>query len=55
MMKFSTLVLLSALMPSTIASAAPSRLPFIDDDYARARAEATQRKLPLFVDVWAPW
>ena len=30
-------------------------LPFIDDDYARARAEARSRKLPLFVEVWAPW
>lgn len=41
----------------TLASAPPAsaRLPFINDDYARARAVANQRKLPLFVDVWAPW
>ena len=30
-------------------------LPFIDDDYGRALAEAKAKGLPLFVDVWAPW
>ena len=30
-------------------------LPFIDDDYARARAEARARRLPLFIEAWAPW
>jgi hypothetical protein len=44
------------LLPALGASAfAPQHLPFIDDDYAQARAEAKRRKLPLFVDVWAPW
>jgi hypothetical protein len=39
------------------APAAPAQraLPFIEDDYARAVAEAKRRKLPLFVDSWAPW
>lgn len=55
MKKLSTLVLLSAVASSAMASAPPSRLPFISDDFVRARAEAIQRKLPLFVDVWAPW
>jgi hypothetical protein len=36
-----------------IASA--MKLPFLTDDYTKARAEAVQRKLPLFVEVWAPW
>ncbi len=35
--------------------AAPSQLTFIDDQYDRARAEATARKVPLFVEAWAPW
>ena len=35
--------------------AAPFALPFIDDDYDRAVAEARARGLPLFVDAWAPW
>lgn len=30
-------------------------LPFIRDDYPKALAEAQARKLPLFVEVWAPW
>jgi len=49
---FPTLLLLSALAASTFAA---ETLPFIEDNYAKARAEAKQRKLPLFVDVWAPW
>jgi len=48
-------VLLSALASSASAPVTPSRLPFIADDYARARAEASRRHLPLFVEVWAPW
>ena len=45
-----------------VAEAAPrapapvhEALPFIEDDYPRALAEARQKKLPLFVDSWAPW
>lgn len=30
-------------------------LPWIEDDYARAVAEAKARRLPLFVESWAPW
>jgi len=30
-------------------------LPFIRDDYARALAEARARRLPLFIEAWAPW
>jgi tetratricopeptide (TPR) repeat protein len=30
-------------------------LPFIEDDYPRALAEAKKRHLPLFVDAWATW
>ncbi len=54
-MMLATLILLSALVTPTAASAVPGPLPFIADDYARARAEATRRRLPIFVDVWAPW
>ena len=47
----------SLLLLSSLAAAAPARdaLPFIDDDYAKARADALARHVPLFVDVWAPW
>lgn len=30
-------------------------LPFIQDQYGKARAEAVERKLPIFVECWAPW
>ena len=53
MKKLPTLVLLSAL--ASTPSASPRRLPLIEDDYGRARAEANARHVPLFVDVWAPW
>jgi len=31
------------------------RIVFIEDDYARALAEARATHRPLFVDAWAPW
>jgi hypothetical protein len=41
------------------AAALPAKaalvLPFIEDDYARALADAKQRNVPLFVEAWAPW
>jgi hypothetical protein len=37
------------------AAHARASLPFIEDDYARALAEAKSRGVPLFVDTWAPW
>jgi hypothetical protein len=38
---------------AVIASAAP--LPFLQNNFAKALAEAQQRKLPIFVECWAPW
>lgn len=43
------------LLFSTLATSALGSLPMIHDDYAKARAEAQRRKLPIFVEVWAPW
>lgn len=37
------------------ATAVHEALPFIEDDYPRALAEARTRKIPLFVDTWATW
>jgi len=45
-------------LPAMAAHAKPeskSVLPFIEDDYAKALAEAKASKKPIFVDVWAPW
>lgn len=49
---FSKLMIFAAF--SAIAAHATS-LPFLQDNFAKARAEATQRKLPIFVECWAPW
>jgi thioredoxin-like negative regulator of GroEL len=56
----------SAISPATSAAAEPQApaagagapegaILFIENDYARALAEARARGLPLFVDAWAPW
>jgi hypothetical protein len=37
------------------AAAGLSSLPWIEDDYAKALAEAKARHVPLMVEVWAPW
>jgi hypothetical protein len=42
--------------PGTPAAYTPKGvLPFIEDDYTRAVAEARARKVPLFIESWAPW
>jgi tetratricopeptide (TPR) repeat protein len=40
--------------PASATSDAP-RLPFIENDYARALSEARARGVPLFIDAWATW
>jgi hypothetical protein len=48
------LVLAAVAAPAT--AAAPRKvLPFIQDDYATALAEARARNVPVFVEAWAPW
>jgi hypothetical protein len=37
------------------AAAAARAVPFIADDYTKAVAEAKARKVPLFIESWAPW
>lgn len=49
------MVLVSALASAAVPSLAAASVPVIQDDYARARAEANRRGLPIFVEVWAPW
>ena len=50
MSMLATAALLLALAPAHKAA-----LPFIDDDYGRALAEAKAKNLPLFIEMWAPW
>ena len=43
---------------ASIAAAAPAArpvLPFIEDDYPKALAEARSTRRPIFVEAWAPW
>ena len=36
-------------------AAAVSSLPWVEDDYGKALADAKARHVPVFVEVWAPW
>lgn len=49
----------TAPRPAGVARPLPARpaqvLPWIEDDYTRAVAEAKARKVPIFVESWAPW
>ncbi len=62
------LALLVAAVPATAAApkraAAKARpaatawhpaVPFIEDDFGRALALAKARRLPVFIEGWAPW
>ena len=40
---------------NTQGTKAALALPFVEDDYARALAEAKTKAVPLFVEAWAPW
>ncbi len=44
-----------ALLVLSVASEAKGKLPFIEDDYSRAIAEARARNVPIFLEAWAPW
>jgi hypothetical protein len=37
------------------AVGARAALPFIENDYQKAVAQARARNIPLFVEAWAPW
>ena len=37
------------------ASQARAALPFVENDYAKASAQAAKLNVPLFVEAWAPW
>lgn len=45
--------------PAKSAAAKPAKkkpvLPFVEDDYAAALAQARARRVPLFIEAWAPW
>ena len=54
-MKKLALWLLPLALIAGALSVSAAVLPWIKDNYPAALAEAKQRKLPIFVEVWAPW
>lgn len=48
-------LILAAALAGPPAAEVPAAVPFVSDDYGRALAEARQRRLPMFVEAWAPW
>ena len=50
--KLLTLALLAAPLAALAAPNEPGRF---QDDWAGALAAARARKVPIFVDAWAPW
>jgi hypothetical protein len=48
-------MLATAALLLALAPAQKTALPFIEDDYGKALAEAKSKKLPLFIEAWAPW
>jgi hypothetical protein len=50
------LLCLSAAAASALPADAPRlALPFLEDDYPKAMEQARSKKLPVFVEAWAPW
>jgi hypothetical protein len=63
-MLFAALIVSSAAHAATTTAATPTKsatakwnpvVPFIEDDFGRALALAKERKLPVFIEGWAPW
>lgn len=52
--KLTIAILFLAAMTAAL-DATPAGLPWINDNYPKALAEGKQRKLPVFVEVWAQW
>jgi hypothetical protein len=52
------LTILALAVPHPAAATGPAAhgvLPFIPDDYPKARQAARARKVPIFIEAWAPW
>jgi hypothetical protein len=46
-----------AAAPSTKEAPATAKkvLPFIEDDWPKALADAKAKSVPIFIEAWAPW
>ena len=47
--------ILLLLLLTAVPAFAKEVLPFIDNDYAKALAQAKKKNVPIFVDAWALW
>ena len=47
-----TLLILLLIAP---LARAKEVLPFIENDYTKAVAQAKAKNVPIFADAWAPW
>ncbi len=47
--------MIATLLTTLVLAATAARLPFIENDYARALATARAQKKPIFIEAWAPW
>jgi len=47
--------LLILFLLAAVPAIGKEALPFIDNDYSKALAEAKKKNVPIFVDAWAPW
>ncbi len=45
----------ATLLPGAGSAEPRPALPFIADDYPGALAQALAKKVPIFVEAWAPW
>jgi hypothetical protein len=45
----------ASLLPGAGSAEPRPAVPFIADDYPGALAQARAKKLPIFVEAWAPW
>ena len=43
------------LLLLVFAVSAHADLPFIENDYQKALAQARAKNVPIFVEAWAPW
>ena len=46
---------IAVLVLSAMPVLAKEILPFIEDDFAKAAAQARTKRVPIFIDAWAPW
>jgi hypothetical protein len=42
-------------MVSAAPAASRTVLPWVEDDYSKAVAQARAKNVPIFVEAWAPW